>query len=367
MTASIPTAAPDREDVVPEIVPAPSSERPSPKGNGRAGAAEAAAAQERFPEIYGVMVAHLRDAISETEEAALVLVNNLQRIDSMVSDLISHVEDSDAGFRAVLEEESTTWQTAREIIRKIEDFSQASVESVRRGRRNLESLHQEVTKVKEKTAVLTEIARQTNMLALNAAIEASRAGKFGRTFSVVANEVRQLSKQSHMAAAEIQQAVDQMEQATEAVIADRTPQENAERQTALLDEFREILRSVHDSFEKFAAQQSDAIAKSRGYSRDVGQAVVETLGRIQFQDIVRQQLEAIIGMLDELPRFHRTVNRLIESPDSATAEDLSFVAEFVESMKSRYVMHRQVQTHDSVTGGGGDGATGDDGPAIELF
>jgi methyl-accepting chemotaxis protein len=57
--------------------------------------------------------------------------------------------------------------------------------------------------VKRASQAIDNIARTTNMLALNAAIEAQKAGDAGKTFAVVAAEVKKLAHDSRSAAVEI--------------------------------------------------------------------------------------------------------------------------------------------------------------------
>ena len=88
-------------------------------------------------------------------------------------------------------------------------------EAARQGANDLEAIGQAMdaiqassSEIVAKLKSIDSIAFQTNLPALNASIEAARAGEHGAGFSVVAEEVRQLSKRAAQAAKETTDCVD---------------------------------------------------------------------------------------------------------------------------------------------------------------
>lgn len=68
------------------------------------------------------------------------------------------------------------------------------------------------------TIVIEAIAGQIDLLALNATIEAARAGDAGKGFSVVASEIKELARQTAIAAKEIKSKISAMQNSTDSSI-----------------------------------------------------------------------------------------------------------------------------------------------------
>ncbi len=89
---------------------------------------------------------------------------------------------------------------------KLSDETLGSVKIAHKTSRSAMSANENI---RERIKVINDIARQTNILALNAAVESARVGKFGKGFSVVAEEVRRLAEKSTGAANDIIKLVEE--------------------------------------------------------------------------------------------------------------------------------------------------------------
>lgn len=84
---------------------------------------------------------------------------------------------------------------SRKEVDKLKINSDKVIQSFEEMNKTFAGLRDIVNEIQKSTSSINDIADQTNILAINASIEAARAGEAGTGFSVVANEVRGLSKE----------------------------------------------------------------------------------------------------------------------------------------------------------------------------
>lgn len=170
----------------------------------------------------------------------------------------------------------------------------------------MESTNAVLTALKDKadsishiTHTINQLADQTNLLALNAAIEAARAGEYGRGFSVVADEVRNLANKTSEATKGIETLLSRVSaDSVSSVAAMSTLSDIANAMSAQISQASEDVNNTAESTRK-ASQAMESVSESLalfdeakgGISSDVT-ALHESITRID-KDLEETSAKAI--------------------------------------------------------------------------
>jgi methyl-accepting chemotaxis protein len=122
-----------------------------------------------------------------------------------------------------------------------------------------------MSRVQNVSSAIEGIAYKTNMLALNATIEAARAGEAGRSFAVVAAEVKKLAHETRSATSEIAGTIASLTREAAAVTSEI--ESGVDRSRVAQSGFATITERVRDVAEIVAMvdRQTDGIAQSTSH------------------------------------------------------------------------------------------------------
>lgn len=198
----------------------------------------------------------------ETQSAT----ENIITMGNMIEDTSREVDTLNENAKQIKISGQNAVQTLEEL-QKISDKTRESIDMIYEQTNTTNSSAQ---KIKEATALITEIAEETNLLSLNASIEAARAGEQGRGFAVVAGQIQKLAEQSNESARQIEEiitsllvdsgkAVDTMEAVKEIM-----HQQN-ENVLKTDEQVRQVIGQVDESIAAIGriAEQSDKLNESR--------------------------------------------------------------------------------------------------------
>lgn len=108
---------------------------------------------------------------------------------------------------AAIEEMTASLTEVSSNTQKSSTISSEASRTASQAHANMRELDDATRKIEKVVRIIEDISDQTNLLALNATIEAATAGEAGKGFGVVANEVKELAKQTTVATDEIKQKI----------------------------------------------------------------------------------------------------------------------------------------------------------------
>ena len=187
---------------------------------------------------------------------------------------------------------------------------------------SIESTVEQIDNIDRFIRQVHAINNQTRMLALNAAIEAARAGEAGRGFSVVANEVKQVSGKINSMANEMQSQISAVSKTL------KSGQETLGK-VAGIDLSGNI--AARGELERLMAAllvQNESITKMIQQSSDVIREISSNIGRLtinmQFQDKNSQVIQSAIGLLQHIREINK--ERAVADASASVVDELMDMA-----------------------------------------
>ncbi len=160
----------------------------------------------------------------------------------------------------------------------------------------LNNFKEEFAKVQAETGTINHISSQTNLLALNASIEAARAGESGRGFSVVADEIRNLSDGTKQSSASIMGALDVLATTSDNMTV------SIERIIELITDTVEKIEAVGESVSAISSDSVVLGANVNNINRAVAEVETSNLHLVDNMNSVSEIMGSIVD------KFEKTAN-----------------------------------------------------------
>ncbi len=236
---------------------------------------------------------HVATCFNEMVEQLQNLMDEKERVRQQTMHLLSEIQNLIASIQQVAQ----NTQNAEEQVDRANQTVQTADTSMERTVTGIETMRHAVESTQERASSLTdtsqkiskvvnlieEFSNQTNLLALNASIEATRAGTYGKGFSVVAKEIRTLAQQSANATSEINQLVDSIQQEIQGVVqAVESGTKEVDTVTSVVHQSRQQLTQVTKLMEQvrhLVGEIAETTSTQADTSESLNQSIQQVAGK----------------------------------------------------------------------------------------
>jgi len=275
-------------------------------------------------------------------------LNMLDQLEEVTTRLLAdqaRVSDSTDEARLLSEQARAKLEAGREAIDgTIAGFKGLTELVVQLGER-MAGFASAMNQVQMVSSTIETIARKTNMLALNATIEAARAGDAGRSFAVVAAEVKKLAHDTRAATSQIASTIGELTREAGAVTTEIKT--GVERSRAAQSGFGQISETVREVSEivTMVDRQTEGIA----HSTSMIQTSVDRVkaGLTDFAGDARNNGSQLLQAQKRLEHLEMLSNTMLDTLANSGAEidDTPFILKAQEAMRAiQGAIERGVET-----------------------
>jgi methyl-accepting chemotaxis protein len=256
----------------------------------------------------------LAKAVEETQTTMAKMLFSIQLIESNTkksSELSARVEeDVELGKKAVSQTIGSMERINRAVAQAGEVIKKLGVRSVEIG---------------EILNVIEDVAEQTNLLAVNASIIAAQAGEQGKSFAVVADEIRDLASRTSSSAKDIAKLIASVQRESAAAV------KSMEEGSITVEEGVKLSREAGDIFERILEGTKEStlmmqkIAEATVEQTDSGNRMMEEIKKVG--GMIEKVIQAAESYLSRNPDVNQAVGNLARLGEKLSSSSSSFVLE----------------------------------------
>jgi methyl-accepting chemotaxis protein len=200
--------------------------------------------------------------VGDTTEKSVNVAHAAREMSDRMNSVAAAVEETSTNVNMVATAAEEMSATINEIARNSEKSRQITEDAVDKAEQasiKVKELGEAAKDIGKVTSTIADISAQTNLLALNATIEAARAGEAGKGFNVVANEIKELARQTSDATNDISSKIERMQQSTHDVVSQ-------------IDQISTVINDVNEIVSTIAAAVEEQSTVTKEIAENVSQA-----------------------------------------------------------------------------------------------
>lgn len=313
-----------------------------------------------YPTFTDILTKQMGSVTHLSEETATGLLGSLTDVDGRIGALLAFIQQSGSNERVseVVSQIEAQMAGCRALLDDLAQRQRADAE-VASGQR--ERIVAETRQILDALAGVDRIAQHTTILSLNVSIEAARIGPAGRGFGVIGEEIRTVTSEVQHLSREMKDRVSSLIGVVTIDLHNNAVEREANERASILH-ISDTLGALTDNLTTLLIHQRDILHKVESENESVAKPILAMMGSMQFQDIIRQQLEHMTRMAEMVGDHLLTIAETLGERGAAPAD--SRLSDKLDELFGGYVMDHQRVAHRAAQG---QAMAANSGAMIELF